>query len=160
MESDLLTSAFVRLRERLRRYSYAITGDADEADDALSDAFERLWGRYAPSTEVDAEKLTYRAVRNASVSVVRRRRSHPGFSIETLEEPEDEPAEEEDTYERVIALAERGLTERQYEVFRLHDLEGRGYAETAELTGLTQENVRAALSRARKRIRELYNSRL
>ena len=41
-------------------------------------------------------------------------------------------------------------------MFELHDIKGLGYEEVAETLGMTQENVRVTLSRARKSIREIY----
>ena len=43
MQDEALTSVFVGLRQRLRRMATAILGDSDAADDALQDAFCRLW---------------------------------------------------------------------------------------------------------------------
>ena len=48
------------------------------------------------------------------------------------------------------------LPERQRRVITLRDIEDRPYDEIATTTGLTQVNVRALLSRARKTIRENF----
>ncbi len=77
------------------------------------------------------------------------------------EQPSDEDEsltarEKEETYATVVRLSRRALNETQYTVFRLHDIEGATYPEIAQGLGMTQENVRMTLSRARKAIRELY----
>ncbi|MDE5625337.1 MAG: sigma-70 family RNA polymerase sigma factor, partial [Muribaculaceae bacterium] len=64
--------------------------------------------------------------------------------------------EKEATYNIVLRLSRQALNETQYTVFRLHDIEGLTYPEIAQSLGMTQENVRMTLSRARKAIRELY----
>ncbi|WP_290376135.1 RNA polymerase sigma factor, partial [Muribaculum intestinale] len=56
----------------------------------------------------------------------------------------------------VLELSRRVLSERQFEIFTLHDIEGVGYEEIAVRLSMSQESVRMALSRARKAIRELY----
>ena len=72
---DILTSAYLSLRDRLRLRAQRITGRADEAEDALQEAFYRLWSRqYDIRSEEQAEALLHTAVRNASVDQVRRRR--------------------------------------------------------------------------------------
>ena len=93
---------------------------------------------------------------------MRRSKSHPTVPIEeggrdcgTIEEPENDSADE-DTYQAVIALSRRVLGQRQFEVFRLHDIEGQTYDEIAASLCLGVENVRVILSRARKTIRDIY----
>ena len=148
MKNDILISAFVNFRTRLRSFAAGIVGN-DDADDILHDAFCRL-------------KLSYRVVRNSAIDALRRSKSHPTVPIEeggrdcgTIEEPENDSADE-DTYQAVIALSRRVLGQRQFEVFRLHDIEGQTYDEIAASLCLGVENVRVILSRARKTIRDIY----
>ncbi len=135
----------------------------DDADDVIHDAFCRLWSRHTSvESETEAIKLSYTAVRNSAIDALRSSRSHPTVeideSVQRLENDDeaDSKAEKTATYEAVIRLSRRVLNERQFEVFRLHDIEGAGYDEIADLLGLSNENVRAILSRSRKIIRELY----
>ena len=107
-------------------------------------------------------KLSYRVVRNSAIDALRRSKSHPtvpieenGLSCGSIEEPENDSADE-DTYRAVVSLSRRVLGERQFEVFRLHDIEGQTYEEIAVSLNLNVQNVRVILSRARKTIRDIY----
>lgn len=113
-------------------------------------------------SETEALKLSYRVVRNSAIDALRRSKSHPtvpieenGLSCGSIEEPENDSADE-DTYRAVVSLSRRVLGERQFEVFRLHDIEGQTYEEIAVSLNLNVQNVRVILSRARKTIRDIY----
>ncbi len=159
MSTDILTSTFLKLRGRLRGIAAGIAGESD-ADDVLHDAFCRLWSRHAGvASAAEAMKLSYTAVRNTAIDLRRRAATHPTVS---LEEPEvmasaaDDVPSDRHVYLAVIELARRVLTEKQYEIFRLHDIEGVSYEDIAMQLSMTQESIRMSLSRARKAIRELY----
>ncbi len=162
MKNDTLISAFVSFRTRLRSFAAGIVGN-DDADDILHDAFCRLWSSHPQlDSETEALKLSYRVVRNSAIDALRRSKSHPTVPIEenvlscgSIEEPENDSADE-DTYRAVVSLSRRVLGERQFEVFRLHDIEGQTYEEIAVSLNLNVENVRVILSRARKTIRDIY----
>lgn len=149
-------------RAKLRSMAAGIAG-SEEADDIIHDAFCRLWSRHPIiEDETEALKLSYTAVRNSAIDSYRRSTSRPTVSIEDschIIEQEDETEttkERQQTYEAVVSLSRRVLNKRQFEVFELHDIKGLGYEEVAETLGMTQENVRVPLSRARKSIREIY----
>ena len=149
-------------RAKLRSMAAGIAG-SEEADDIIHDAFCRLWSRHPIiEDETEALKLSYTAVRNSAIDSYRRSTSRPAVSIEDSchiieQEDETETAKErQQTYEAVVNISHRVLNKRQFEVFELHDIKGLGYEEVAETLGMTQENVRVTLSRARKSIREIY----
>lgn len=162
MPTDILTSTFINFRARLRSLAAGIAG-SDEADDVIHDAFCRLWSRHPlVEDETQALKLSYTAVRNSAIDSFRRSASRPTV---TIEDPaaaiatDDEATlkeEQRETYDAVVRLSRRALNDRQFEVFELHDIKGLSYEEVAGTLGMTQENVRVTLSRARKIIRELY----
>lgn len=163
MNTDHLTSTFIRFRARLRNVAAGIVG-TDEADDVIHDAFCRLWSRHEQvETEIEAMKLSYTAVRNSAIDTLRRANARPTVPIDesprisdTVDSEGERQAEQRQTYDAVVRLARRHLNERQFEIFRLHDIEGLGYDEIASTLSMTPENVRVSLSRARKSIRELY----
>ncbi len=162
VEDNILTKTFQQLRYKLQRLAGSILGDDYEAEDALHDAFCRLWTSYRNiDSEADARKLSYTLVYNTAIDRTRRLKTHGGKRVElTGDIKEEESSFQDEVYDAVVALAEKNLNEKQLAVFRLHDLENQGYAEVASSLGMTQENVRMTLSRARKIIRELYRQQL
>lgn len=159
--TDILTSTFIAFRSRLGRLAAEIAG-AEEADDVIHDAFCSLWSHHPRvEDETEALRLTYTAVRNSAIDSYRRSSKRQTVSIDDLAttlDADDKNAEQDrqDTYNAVIRLGRKALNSRQFEILELHDIKGLGYEDVAEKLGMTQENVRMTLSRARKIIRDLY----
>ena len=163
MKQTILSSTFIRFRDRLHRVAAGIVGNSDDADDVIHDAFCRLWSKHSEvEDEVSAIKLSYTAVRNSAIDSLRRTKSHPAVTIGSvtedseIDDSEDYESERHETYKAVIRLSQKVLNKNQYDIFRLHDIEGLPYQKVAEDLGMTQEYVRVTLSRARKAIREIY----
>ena len=162
MNQSPLTSAFTRFRDRLRRMASGIVGSDEEAEDVLHDAFCRLWARNASlSSEAEAIRLSYTAVRNQAIDNLRKRAVGATVPVETVADRACEDSygiDRSEVYAAVLRLSRSVLNERQYAVFNLHDVQGMPYDEVAARMGMTAENVRMTLSRARKAIREVYRN--
>lgn len=164
MERSVLTSIFVRFRENLRGIAAGITGSRDEADDVLHDAFCKLWMNHRDiQTETDALRLSYTAVKHTAIDAVRVRKAHPTVSEELVTTMASDPNavtenENKELCDALLSLSRKVLKDKYYQIFIMHDVENLSYPEIAENLGLTQENVRAYLSRARKTIREVYRN--
>lgn len=163
VEQSVLTSTFIRWRNTLRRVASGIVGNDDDAEDVIHEAFCKLWEkRVEVENETSAFRLSYTAVRNSAIDAVRRSKVRPTIGLDSLPETsgQDSGSEETmDTYNTVLAISRQALNERQYEIFRMHDIEGISYEEIAEELGMSQDNIRVILSRARKAIREIYRKR-
>lgn len=159
MNPDFLTSTFVRMRASLRAVAAGIAGN-DSADDVLHDAFCRLWSRNkAVMSEIEARRLSYTAVRNMAIDSVRRVSSRPTVPLDeatTFPDNDAATSADDDTYLAVLRISRQSLPPRQYEIFRLHDIDGLTYDEIAQMLSITNENVRMNLCRARKTIRHIY----
>lgn len=149
----------MRFGDRLRGLAAGIAGSR-QADDVVHDAFCRLWERHPQvRSESEAMRLSYIAVRNRAIDVFRSDKAHCPVDMGENDPPEaehDAEQEQAETYRAVIRLAQKNLKPRVYEIFRLHDIESYSYEEVAVKLGITQENVRMTLSRARRTIREIY----
>ena len=144
-----LEEVITTYQDTLYRAALAILGDAQEAEDAVQDAFLRWWERAPDFPDAARERAWLLKVTvNGCKSRLRapwRRRTAP--LLDTY--PADGP-EERETLEAVQALpaADRA-------VVHLYYYEGYKTAEIAAMTGLREGTVRSRLSRARSRLREL-----
>ncbi len=161
-QGTFLVTAYRRLQQRLRHLSRSITHNDDEADDALQDAFERLWLRRGRiNSEDEAAALMTTAVRNLSIDTLRRRTANATERIDDLR-ADAEPAESHDadeTQERFLQvkrIVEQELSPTQQQILRMRDYEERDYEEIAQTLNLSATAVRMQLSRARKKVREIY----
>lgn len=129
--------------------------DADAAEDALQDAFVRLWGRYQVRSEKEAEALLTRTVRNVSIDSLRKRKTVPLVG----DLPEEAEENREALFRRVEEMVDTELTDLQKLIVRRHEYESVTLEKIAEELGMQPPAVRMQLSRARKTIREHYRNR-
>lgn len=161
MHLDLLTSVFIRIRPRLLSKANAMLGDSDEAQDALQEAFCKLWGRRKSITSVQqAEGLSVTTLKNTCIDNIRRRNAIQLESVDMSIKDVDKAVDESDDTSEVLQTVEKliasELTERQRRILYLRDKAGAEISEIAEEYGLSEANVRLILSRARKTVRECY----
>ena len=147
---DFLTYAFLSLRERMKRRHASWT------EDALQDAFVRLWGRYEPESVSQAKALLTTAAKHAEIDEKRRRKTVP-LDGDVMEE-ESSVKEREELFLRVDDLIRTRLTDIQQYIIRRHQYEGASLEKVAKELGMKPPAVRMQLSRARKTIRELYGN--
>lgn len=159
MEEDKLTSAFRRIGARLRLSVSRITGSADDADDALQEAFFRLWRRRSEITADDqAERLLSVSARNAGIDILRQRAHFTDAEVPEVADS-NEAGERAELLEEVTLLIGESLSEEHRQILYERDRNGWDIADIAEAHGLTESNVRMILSRSRRRVRELYIQR-
>ena len=144
-----LLAAFSGLRRRLRPTLSRWLGE-DEADDALQEAFCRLW----PERERWAD-----AARHIGIDELRRRqklgetRLEEGCDPAEATDAEDEAAER---YRRVKQIIDQRLTPLQREILERRETREEAFEEIAATLNMQPAAVRMQLSRARKLIREVY----
>ena len=149
------------------RMAYRITGNQDDAEDVIQDAWMRAYvhlktfdGRAKFSTW-----LTRIAI-NSALMTLRRRRAHPETSMEVTDgetwqywEIADETKNVEDLYarhERVERLrrAIRHLQPTLRNVVEIHQSNDRSVKEIADLAGISVAATKSRLLRARKILRK------
>ena len=154
MVEDIITRTFIRLKDRFLVQAKAVLRSSASAEDALMDAFLKVYvKRYPVETEGDAERLLARVVRNESISQIRHsRRDSP---LEKASLVEDSPEEENGSIIlRMERVMEQSLTPTQKDIVRRRDYEGASFEQIAMELDMQQPAVRKQLSRARTALRE------
>ncbi|MBR1926795.1 MAG: RNA polymerase sigma factor [Bacteroidales bacterium] len=147
MAKDFLTEAFISLKDRWK------------AEDALQEAFCRLWGRkYRLSSVREAERLLSRTGKNIEIDEYRKARREKTVSLEGIVVEEDGSSrdEMESLFRKVEASVEKELSETQKEIIRMHEYEGMTFENIAEELGMAPAAVRMRASRARKLLRDKF----
>lgn len=161
MSKLMLIDTFTRERERLRSIARRFLHSDSDAEDTLQDAFIKLWQRVDSIDDAHySVALAVTTVKNLSID--RRRKRH----IATTEINEEITVEDttgdssrEELINDIETIIEQQLTATQRRIIHLREYEGKGYDDIARETGLQPTAVRMQLSRARRRIREIYNER-
>jgi RNA polymerase sigma-70 factor (ECF subfamily) len=142
------------------RVSARILGDVGDAEDAVQEAFSRVW-RAMESGELaqmaHAKTYLYRAVTNAAIDGLRRRKRRAIWT-RLFGEDEPEPEGHEAPADVLVALGElrvllEDLPDEQRAALVLKDVEGWSSAEIAEARGCSEGAVEQRLVRARATLR-------
>ena len=157
MEEDSLTSAFRRIGWRLRLSAIRLTGTSDDADDALQEAFFRLWKRRDRiGSREQAERMLTAAVRNAGIDTLRGR-THAASAEDIPEMPDTDHGDDRaELLDEVTRLIDSELTAEQRAILYERDRYGWEFDEIARRHGMSEANVRMTVSRCRRKVRELY----
>lgn len=163
-KAEVLPLAFQRLGTALHRMARTLMGNADDADDALQEAFCRLWPRRENiKSEEEAAKLLTTTVKHLSVDLLRQRQTRRAVTLDeerdAVPDLEDNLQEcREEQYRRVKRLVEIKLTPLQREILHRREILGEAYEQIAADMKMQQSAIRTQLSRARKTIRECYKN--
>lgn len=148
------------LRPTLLSVAGRITRNAEDAEDVVQEVCLKIWHRREKFGQYEnAEAYSVAMVKNLSIDRIRSRRT--AFDENELlgradsEKLPDELIEEKESSD-VVRRIIKTLPPLQQRILQLKDLEGYETEEIVEITGIAAEAVRNNLSRARKRLRDLY----
>ena len=161
-QPDRITIAFTTLREQMLSLAGRITGNRDDAADAVQDAFVKLWQqqkRYGTSSHASGAGMT--AVRNTSIDLARRNRRRNDVPVEQIADDITAITDEDRTivYQQVRAIFDKELSANQRAIIDMREIQGMEFDDIAARLGMQPATVRVELSRARKRVREIYRNR-
>ena len=148
-----------RVRSRIRWWADRVIHDDDEADDIAQQVLLKLHTRLR-EFEGRSRFTTwlYRMTVNTALNHrrVHRRRARllrDAATTSALDVPERETRDETGRVAELLSAFASELSGREREVFEMADLRGMTASDIAKTLGVQPVSVRAALSRARRRIR-------
>ena len=162
IQTDRITSAFTTMREQMLSLAERITGNRDDAADAVQDAFVKLWqqrDRYESTRHAQGAGMM--TVRTTSIDMARRNNRQTDVPVEQAAGTVEETTNEERSlaYLQVRRIIDNELSPKQRTIIDLREMEEMEFDDIADRLNMTAANVRVELSRARKRVREIYQSR-
>lgn len=155
-----IISVFTRLRSRLLSVARDVVGNDDDADDVLQDAFVKLWLRQDAFVDIrQAELFSVATVRNLSIDRVRHRQVRRFVAIEDDVAVDGGDEQYLQTFDEVNSIVQHELTDVQRAIVEMRELQGAEYEDIARELSMKPAAVRMQLSRARKRVREIYRQK-
>ena len=144
----------------LVRY-FARRGPRQDAEDLAADVFATAWRRRA---DVPREAVLPWLYRTAGFTLANHRRKHVDVPVDEVPETGEARVREDPELSALFDAELRGalqsVGERDRQILLLHAWEGLDGAELAEVLGISRSGADAALSRARKRLREAWGERM
>lgn len=142
----------VALVPQLRRFAYALTRHADDADDLVQSTLERVLTRPMPD-DVELVKWMFRVSRNIWIDDLRSRKVRREAVVDLVNDDEqDVSTEDRVAAQAALRRAQQGidaLPDDQREVLAMVAIAGMAYREAAETLAIPIGTVMSRLARAR-----------
>ena len=150
------------LKDKLFRLALRITFDSSEAEDIVQDTLIKVWDKRDEWQQIESiESYCMTITRNLAID---RSQKMEARNMELTPEAQEMPDTltpeklfEQDEQLRLIHQAINSLPEKQRTIVQLRDIEGKSYKEIADILGITEEQVKVNLFRARQRIKTEIN---
>ncbi len=152
------------LKDKIYRVGLRITLNAQEAEDLTQDTLLRAWDKHEELVHVsNLEAYCITVCRNLALDRIAKK-ENANLSLETEEvdafdnarTPEEQMVHDE-RLQRVHELF-NALPEKLRTALQLRDIEGHSYQEAAQMMGVTEENFKVTLHRARKALKIQYEN--
>ena len=162
MSEEQLVTTFTTLRKKFLHLAARLLPHDEEAEDALQDAFCRLWPRRNRiNSSAEAEALTTTTIKNICIDRLRKKELETvpiDEERETIEEKHCE-LEREELINEIEEIINKALTPTQQLIIEEKEYKDKSIEEIATTLNMQPSAVRMQLSRARKKIREIYKER-
>lgn len=150
------------LKNKLFRLALRITLDTAEAEDITQETLIRVWTKREELQELQSiEAYCMTICRNLALDAHAKKAAQnlsldeqPIDAADNAPQP-DERLEREEQIRQLREIIDR-LPEKQRTALQLREMEEKTYKETAEIMGVTEENVKVLLFRARNVIKQLF----
>lgn len=151
------------LKNVLYRLALRITLSHEEAEDIVQDTMLKVWSRRDDWQEIDSiEAFCMTICRNLALDKVKKAgrdnraiADDDNNAADTAGNPYDR-AVQNDRMSMVRHIID-GLPEKQKSCMQLRDFEGKSYKEIADVMGISEEQVKVSIFRARQTVKKKFN---
>lgn len=150
------------LKDALYRLALRITLSHEEAQDIVQDTLIKVWDKRESWNEIESiEAFSITICRNLALDRIKK---HDNLN-DSLEERQTESPDNSSTPFEDTLLQDRielvrnlvnALPEKQRSCMQLRDFEGKPYKEIANILGISEEQVKVNIFRARQTVKERF----
>ncbi|CAZ96717.1 sigma-70 family RNA polymerase sigma factor [Zobellia galactanivorans] len=155
-EEQVFDAIFKANSKTVFNYIYYKFGNEEKAYDAVQEAFLKLWencGKVAPDK---AKSYVYTVANNIYLNVIKAEKVRLKYADKTLKSTNESPEflMEEEEFRQKLQRALDRLPENQRSTFLLNRIDGKKYAEIAEMEGVSVKAIEKRMHLALKALRE------
>ena len=155
-EEQVFSSIFKANSKTVFNYIYYKFGNEEKAHDAVQEAFVKLWENCSKVAPEKAKSYVYTVANNMYLNVLKAEKVRLKYAQPTLEKTNESPEFllEEKEYKQKLDNALNRLPENQRTTFLLNRIDGKKYAEIAEMEGVSVKAIEKRMHLALKSLRE------
>ncbi|MGB5554586.1 MAG: RNA polymerase sigma factor [Flavobacteriaceae bacterium] len=155
-EEQVFSQIFEANSKTIFNYIYYKFGNEEKAYDAVQEAFMKLWENCAKVTPAKAKSYVYTVANNLYLNVIKAEKVRLKYADQTLRVTHESPEFVMETKEFKDKLdhALNDLPENQRTTFLLNRIDGKKYAEIAEMEGVSVKAIEKRMHLALKTLRE------
>jgi RNA polymerase sigma-70 factor (ECF subfamily) len=160
MEQEQFKREILPLRKQLLLYSRSFLENPEDAEDVVQEVLLKLWHIRKELHKYDSvSALSFRITKNLCLNRLkaaqRKTENLESMIVENEMPSPHTQLEQKDDVAHVMKIIDR-LPTLQQAILRMRHIDGLEIEEIADITGTTPEAIRMNLSRARKKVRELF----
>ncbi|MCJ7467206.1 MAG: sigma-70 family RNA polymerase sigma factor [Maribacter sp.] len=155
-EEQLFSQFFKANSKTVFNYIYYKFGNEEKAYDAVQEAFMKLWENCAKVVPEKAKSYVYTVANNLYLNVIKAEKVRLKYADKSLKTTNISPEFilEENQFKEKLDRALESLPENQRSVFLLNRIDGKKYAEIAEIEGVSVKAIEKRMHLALKTLRE------
>ncbi len=137
----------------LYRFILSNIRDEHKAQDIVQDSFEKMWINHESVDFQKAKSFLFKIAYNRMIDVIRHDKRMTNSDEITIRKEEEVLDYKQSELKEIIGNALNKLSETQRSVVVLRDYEGYTYQEIAQITELTEAQVKVYIFRARQHLK-------
>lgn len=155
-EEEVFSTIFRTHSKTVYNYIYYKFGNQEKAYDAVQEAFVKLWENCAKVSPDKAKSYVYTVANNLYLNVIKAEKVRLKYAGSAREASSESPEflMEEKEYKEKLDRALDSLPENQRTTFLLNRIDGKKYAEIAEMEGVSVKAIEKRMHLALKALRE------
>ena len=153
---DVYASIFSTYSKTVFNYIYYKFGNEEKAYDVVQEAFIKLWENCSKVAPNKAKSYVYTVANNLYLNVLKAEKVRLKYAADTNTVVHESPdfILEEQEYKEKLERALAALPENQRTTFLLNRIDGKKYAEIAEMEGVSVKAIEKRMHLALKSLRE------
>lgn len=165
-DAELLKELFEKHRQTMYNIALSILHNSHDAEDAVQNAFLWIINNLEKISPIPCnERVFYFAniIEHVSINILNKKKRHPLEDIDMHQEINSGISVEKTSLEMItieeIKQVIRTMSVTDRLILRLYLFEEKSYKEISEIAGISEENARVSVHRARKRLAKLLKER-